>query len=87
MRILLERGTSGARQSRSNRKSFIDNLTDKSLIADIGCDTGGQTMILAQHTPAQIQGIDLFPAFIDKFNANVDKLNLCNRVKGFGLRE
>ena len=29
--------------------SFIDNLTDKSLIADLGCGTGGQTMILAQH--------------------------------------
>ena len=25
--------------------SFIDNLTDKSLIADLGCGTGGQTMI------------------------------------------
>ena len=23
--------------------SFIDNLTDKSLIADLGCGTGGQT--------------------------------------------
>ena len=26
--------------------SFIDNLTDESLIADLGCGTGGQTMTL-----------------------------------------
>ena len=44
---------------------FIDNLTDKSLIADIGCGTGGQTMVLAQHAPGHITGIDLFPEFID----------------------
>ena len=34
--------------------SFIDNLTDKSLIADLGCGTGGQTMILAQHVPGKL---------------------------------
>ena len=28
---------------------FIDNLTDQSLIADLGCGTGGQTMVLAMH--------------------------------------
>ena len=28
--------------------SFIDNLTDESLIADLGCGTGGQTMTLAR---------------------------------------
>ncbi len=62
--------------------SFIDNLTDKSLIADIGCGTGGQTMILAQHAPGHIMGFDLFPAFIDRFNSNAGKLNLQDRVKG-----
>ncbi|MCD7898351.1 MAG: class I SAM-dependent methyltransferase [Bacteroides sp.] len=62
--------------------SFIDNLTDKSLIADIGCGTGGQTMVLAQHTSGNITGIDLFPKFIDLFNANATKLNLQHRVKG-----
>lgn len=62
--------------------SFIDNLTDQSRIADIGCGTGGQTMVLAQHAPGQITGFDLFPAFIDRFNANAAKLNLQDRVKG-----
>ena len=62
--------------------SFIDNLTDKSLIADLGCGTGGQTMILAQHAPGKITGIDFFPGFIERFNKNAEKLNLQNRVKG-----
>nr|WP_320192653.1 class I SAM-dependent methyltransferase [uncultured Desulfobacter sp.] len=62
--------------------SFIDNLNDKSLVADIGCGSGGQTMILAQHAPGNITGIDIFPAFIDLFNQNTEKLGLQHRVKG-----
>ena len=62
--------------------SFIDNLTDDSRIADIGCGTGGQTMVLAQHAPGQITGFDLFPDFIELFNANAAKLNLQDKVKG-----
>ena len=62
--------------------SFIDNLTDKSLIADIGCGTGGQTMVLAGHIPGQITGLDLFPDFIDIFNRNARQSGLQDRVKG-----
>ena len=61
---------------------FIDNLTNNSLCADIGCGTGGQTMVLAQHMPGHITGIDLFPAFIELFNSSAGKLNLQDRVKG-----
>ncbi len=62
--------------------NFIDNLTSKSKIADIGCGTGGQTMVIATHTSAKVTGIDLFPEFIDLFNENCLKLNLQDRVKG-----
>ncbi|KAF0190042.1 MAG: hypothetical protein FD168_340 [Desulfobulbaceae bacterium] len=62
--------------------SFIDNLTADSRIADIGCGTGGQTMVLAHHTLGHITGIDLFPTFIDLFNLNAKKLNLQDRVSG-----
>lgn len=65
-----------------NALSFIDGLHGDSRIADIGCGTGGQTMVLAQHAPGQITGIDLFPAFIDIFNGNARKLSLDGRVKG-----
>ena len=61
---------------------FIDNLTGQSLIADLGCGTGGQTMVLAQHAPGHITGLDFFPGFIDRFNSNACGLNLQDRVKG-----
>ena len=53
--------------------SFIDNLTNESKIADIGCGTGGQTMVVADDAPGHITGIDLFPTFIDLFNINSRK--------------
>lgn len=62
--------------------SFVDPLNQQSLIADIGCGTGGQTMVLAQHTSGYIRGVDLFPTFINLFNDNARKLNLQESVKG-----
>ena len=62
--------------------SFVDNLTDKSLIADLGCGTGGQTMTLAQHATGRITGLDFFPGVVDRFNSNARELNLQERVKG-----
>lgn len=62
--------------------SFVDNLSPNARIADIGCGTGGQTMVLAQHVEGSITGVDLFPTFIDQFNANAKELNLSHRVQG-----
>jgi SAM-dependent methyltransferase len=78
----MERQGPGSPEVTLKALSFIDNLTDKSLIADIGCGTGGQTMVLAQHAPGRITGLDLFPKFIDHFNGNATKLNLQDRVHG-----
>jgi len=62
--------------------SFIENLSEESRIVDIGCGTGGQTMVLAQHTLGNVRGVDLFPTFINQLNSNANKLNLQERVKG-----
>jgi len=78
----VERQGPGSPEVTLKALSFIDNLSDKSLIADIGCGTGGQTMVLAQHAPGHITGLDLFPSFIDLFNTNARKLNLQDRVQG-----
>lgn len=78
----LERQGPGSPEATITALHFIDNLTPQSLIADIGCGSGGQTMILAQNAPGHITGIDLFPAFIKTFNNNAEKLNLQDRVKG-----
>ena len=39
-------------------------------------------MVLAQNAPGHVRGLDLFPTFIDLFNANARILNLQNRVEG-----
>ncbi|MCK9411134.1 MAG: methyltransferase domain-containing protein [Prolixibacteraceae bacterium] len=78
----LERQGPGTPEQTIKALSFIDNLTTESRIADIGCGTGGQTMVLAQHAPGVITGIDLFPRFIELFKANAAKLNLQERIKG-----
>lgn len=78
----LDRQGPGSPDVTTKALSFIDNLTSDSRIADIGCGTGGQTMVLANHAPGQITGIDLFPLFIDVFNKNARTLNLQDRVQG-----
>ena len=78
----IERQGPGSPEVTIKALSFIDNLTNESKIVDIGCGTGGQTMVIANHTSGQITGIDLFPTFIDLFNINSQKLNLQDRVNG-----
>ncbi|MBN2683076.1 MAG: class I SAM-dependent methyltransferase [Bacteroidales bacterium] len=72
----------GSEHATINALGFIENLDKNSLIADIGCGTGGQTMVLAQNTEGFITAVDLFPDFIEIFNQNASKLRLNDRVKG-----
>jgi len=78
----LERQGPGSPEVTLKALSFVDNLSDKSRIADIGCGSGGQTMVLAQHAPGTITGVDLSPVFIDRFNRNAEKRGLQDRVHG-----
>lgn len=77
----VERQGPGSPEVTLKALSFIDNLTPNSKIADIGCGTGGQTMVLAQNTPGTILGIDLFPQFVAIFNQNAAKLGLTHKAK------
>lgn len=79
---LLERQGPGSPEVTSKAVTFINELTDKAKIADIGCGTGGQTRVLADCIPGQITGIDLFPDFISKFNKEAVKAHCDDRVKG-----
>lgn len=78
----IERQGPGSSEVTIKALSFIDNLNDKSRIADIGSGTGGQTMVLAQNASEHVTAIDLFPAFIDQLNSNARNLDLQNRIKG-----
>lgn len=78
----MERQGPGSTNATLTALRFIDNLTDKSLIADIGCGTGGQTMTLAKHVEGKITALDLFPDFINILNRNAKQLGMEDRVKG-----
>jgi ubiquinone/menaquinone biosynthesis C-methylase UbiE len=78
----VERQGPGSPQVTLQALSFIDNLTENSSIVDIGCGTGGPTMLLAQNAPGKITAIDLSPRFINILNKKAKQLNLQNKVKG-----
>ncbi|MDU1892370.1 MAG: class I SAM-dependent methyltransferase [Dysgonomonas sp.] len=78
----MERQGPGSPEATLKALSFVDNLNEQSLIADLGCGTGGQTIVLAQHVPGHITGLDLFPDFINILNRNAEQSGLQDRVKG-----
>jgi len=76
----VERQGPGSPQVTLQALGFIDNLTDHSRIADIGCGTGGQTMLLAQNAPGKITAIDHSPEYIKRLKTNAEQLHLQNKV-------
>jgi len=78
----LDRQGPGSPEETIKALSFIGNLSNKTKIADLGCGTGAQTMVLAQNTEAAITALDLYAGSIDKLNATAAKLGLQERVKG-----
>ncbi|RYD04958.1 hypothetical protein N752_11810 [Desulforamulus aquiferis] len=78
----LERQGPGSPKETIRALSFIGNLSSKTKIADLGCGTGIQTIVLAQNTEASITALDLYAGSIDKLNLTAEKLGLQNRVKG-----
>ena len=78
----LERQGPGSPEIITKALSFIDDLDKISRVADLGCGTGGQTMVLAQNIAGNIAGVDICRDFINVFNYNAKKLNLEERVHG-----
>jgi SAM-dependent methyltransferase len=78
----LERQGPGSPEMTIKALSFLDNPNEIFRVADLGCGTGGQTMILAQYLNGVITGIDQFPDFINAFNKETTNRNLQNRVQG-----
>ncbi len=80
--IGLDRQGPGSPETVEQALGFLKPFHQFSQIADLGCGTGGQTMLLAQHLSGTITGLDMFPDFIEKFNENAKAHNYENRVKG-----
>ncbi|MCD7970831.1 MAG: class I SAM-dependent methyltransferase [Alistipes sp.] len=78
----LERQGPGSPEATRKALGFIEGLTERSRIADLGCGTGGQTMVMAQCVPGHITGLELSGEFIGIFNRNAARLGLQDRVEG-----
>ena len=62
----LERQRPGSLEMTVKALSFLDNLGNNPRVADLGCGTGGQTMVPVQNIPANITGVDFLPDFINR---------------------
>lgn len=82
LHIGLERQGPGSPEMTIKALSFLDNLNKNLRVADLGCGTGGQTMVLAQNITGNITGVDFSPDFVNIFNDNAQNLNLQKRVNG-----
>jgi SAM-dependent methyltransferase len=76
----LQRQGPGSVATTRKAASFIEGLSDDSLIADLGCGTGTQTLTLAGALPGHITAMDLFPKFIDIMKENVAREGLADRI-------
>ncbi len=79
--IGMERQGPGSSAMTLKALSFLD-MRRISRAADMGCGTGGQTLVLARNIPGSIIGIDQIPDFIDVLNANAKKANLQGKARG-----
>lgn len=80
--IGLERQGPGSRETVEMALGFLEDLGRLENIADLGCGTGGQTLILAELLKGNIVGLDMFPAFTRELENKVANKNLGDRVKG-----
>lgn len=76
-----ERQGPGSKEDTLRALSFTNLHASTDLkIADIGCGTGGQTLTLAEHLDGHFYAVDLFPAFLQPLQDNVEKLGIADRI-------
>lgn len=49
-------------------------------VLDLGCGTGGQTLVLARNSKARITACDIIPAFVERLEERVKEAGLEDRV-------
>lgn len=60
--------------------NLVGNKTEIE-IADIGCGTGGQTLVLANNCNANITAVDIFNDFLSVLNNKAEEENLLSKIK------
>jgi SAM-dependent methyltransferase len=74
----------GPGDNESTRKALglVPRVSADTCVLDIGCGTGQQTRVLAQHAPARIVAIDNHPPFVAELNRAAQALGVADRVEG-----
>ena len=80
--IGLNRQGPGSIETTKKALSFIKGAESFENIADLGCGTGGQTLILGKLLNGRITALDMLPSFIRVLNKRAAKEGLNDRVKG-----
>ncbi len=76
-----ERQGPGSDEDTLKALNFIDINPDTLLkIADIGCGSGSQTLLLAKNLNGKITAVDIFPEFLLKLNERAKTLNLEDKI-------
>ena len=73
----------GPGDERSTKKAFqkLSGLPERPEILDVGCGTGGQTMVLAKLTPGKITALDNHAPFIEKLKRDAKKAGCADRIQ------
>jgi cyclopropane fatty-acyl-phospholipid synthase-like methyltransferase len=64
--------------------AMVPGVDANTLVLDIGCGTGAQTRVLAQHSPARLVAIDCFQPYIDELSRYADAHSLADRLEARG---
>ena len=49
-------------------------------VADLGCGSGGQTLLLASHIEGRVTAVDLFPAFLQELHEKSKQRGLADKI-------
>jgi SAM-dependent methyltransferase len=60
--------------------ALVPGVGPETRVLDVGCGTGLQTRVLAQHTPARITAIDNHRPYIEELNRHSEALSISDRL-------
>ncbi len=61
--------------------ALVPGVGPRTRVLDIGCGTGGQTLVLARNSAARIVAVDNHPPFVDALNREADRLGVADRLE------